>query len=59
MLTTKELAESMGVHPETVRRLVKRNKIPYLKISETEFRFIEADVIRALSVNVVEQNKAD
>jgi len=28
LLTTKELAKHLGVHPETVRRMVRRGIIP-------------------------------
>ena len=48
MLTTKELSDKLNVHPETIRRMVKRGQIPFIKLSEKEFRFNLENVIKAL-----------
>ncbi len=48
LLTTKELSDKLNVHPETIRRMVKRGQIPFIKLSEKEFRFNLENVIKAL-----------
>lgn len=45
---TKELAEILNVHPETVRRWVKAKRIPYIKVGKRDFRFDVEKVIEAL-----------
>lgn len=45
MLTTKQAAERLNCHVETVRRLVRAGKIPTVALSHTkrpQFRFDEA-----------------
>lgn len=50
-MTTKELADHLKVHPETIRRMVKRGQIPYIKISETNFKFELDTVLEVLQNN--------
>tara|TARA_R100000541_G_scaffold56783_2_gene66427 strand:- start:386 stop:562 length:177 start_codon:yes stop_codon:yes gene_type:complete len=52
LLKTKELAEKLGVHPITVNRMAKDGRIPFIKISDTEFRFNYEEVIEALNHTV-------
>jgi len=49
-MTTKQLAESLGLHPETIRRWVKSGKIPVIKIGEKDFRFDCQKVMEALGI---------
>lgn len=48
LLTTIELAEYLQVHPETIRRMVKRGQIPVVKLSEREYRFDFEKVMETL-----------
>lgn len=50
LLTTNEIAEKLNVHPATVRRMVKRKQIPYIKLSDKEFRFQLEPVLTALQI---------
>jgi excisionase family DNA binding protein len=45
VLTVKEVSEILRVHPETVRRLVKKGKIPSFRIG-TEWRFRSDQIAR-------------
>ena len=38
-MTTQELAERLNVHRITIMRMAKDGRIPYIKISDTEFRY--------------------
>lgn len=49
LLSTAEIAEVLRVHPETIRRLVRARRIPYFKISPTEYRFDTTAVLAALA----------
>lgn len=51
MISTKELAKEIGVHPETIRRLTRNNSIPFTKINARTFRFNLQDVLEALDGN--------
>ena len=51
LLTTKELAEVLNVHPITVTRMVRNKRIPYIKIGGTEFRYKLNEVLKALEVD--------
>lgn len=55
LISTKELAKELNVHPETVRRMARRNQIPFIRVSETEFRFNLQQVIDRLQNNEDEQ----
>ena len=48
LLTTKELAEMLDLHPETIKRMSKRGQIPVIRVSATKFMFDEEDVFNAL-----------
>jgi excisionase family DNA binding protein len=48
LLTTKELAEILNLHPETIKRMAKREQIPFIRVSATKFMFDENDVFEAL-----------
>jgi hypothetical protein len=48
LITTKELAKKMGSSAAWVRHLAESGKIPYLRISERNFRFDLVKVYRAL-----------
>lgn len=39
LITTKELADKLGVIPETVLRMVRKNKIPYLRWGGKSYRY--------------------
>jgi len=43
LLTTKDVADRLGVKPCTVRKLVEREKLPVVKISGVN-RYIPSDV---------------
>jgi excisionase family DNA binding protein len=45
VLTVKEVSEILRVHPETVRRLVKKGKIPSFRIG-AEWRFRSDQIAR-------------
>lgn len=47
-MTTKQLAEALNVHSETVRRMRIREQIPFIKVSDTEYRYNYEEVIEAL-----------
>lgn len=53
----KEVKEMLGVGNITVSRLIKKGKIPKIKINEKKFLFRKADVIQFLEneVNAYEQ----
>jgi excisionase family DNA binding protein len=44
LLTTRELAEFLGVIPETVLRWVRRGQLPAIKLPSGAIRFRESDV---------------
>jgi len=48
MLTTKQIAEKLGVTAYVVRKLVKNGQIPVIRLSETDFRFDETAVMEAI-----------
>jgi len=48
LITTKELAEVLNLHPETIKRMAKRGQIPVIKVSATKFMFDEDEVFNAL-----------
>lgn len=48
MLTTKEMAEKLGVSVWTLHNYVKDGRIPVIKLSKTDFRFDEKAVMEAL-----------
>lgn len=50
LITTSELAEKLKVHPHTIRLWVKNGKIPYIKLSERDFRYYYSKVIETLEV---------
>jgi excisionase family DNA binding protein len=43
MLTTKQAAEKLNVHPETIRRLVKAGKVRAIALSDTKHSRIRID----------------
>lgn len=50
LIKTEELARLMDVHPHTVRLWAKEGRIPYIKLSERDFRYDYDDVIAKLEV---------
>lgn len=48
LMTTGELAKMLNVHGHTVRLWAKEGKIPYIKLSATNYRFDYDEVIKAL-----------
>lgn len=52
IVTTKELAEILKVHPVTIHRWVLSGKIDvYMKLTDRDFRFNLDDVIAQLKNN--------
>lgn len=52
LLTTTQLAKELGVHPITIRRMVKRGDIPFYKTGtgqRSNYRFILDEVIKNLN----------
>ena len=47
LLTRKQLAEKMQVHPQTIYRWSKVSKIPVIKLGKS-YRYVLSDVIKAL-----------
>lgn len=48
VLTTREVAERLGVRPETLRKMVQRGIIPEVRLGHKVRRYIWADVVAAL-----------
>lgn len=48
LISTTKMAKRLGVHRMTVVRLVKAGRIPYIKISSTEYRYDADKVLAAL-----------
>ncbi len=48
LITTRELAERLGLQPDTIRRWARARRIPALRIGEKTLRFDLAEVIAAL-----------
>ena len=47
-ITTKELSLHLGLHTETIRRMCRDGRIPYIKVSKTDFKFDLEKVIKRL-----------
>lgn len=48
LLTLRELAQRLKLHPDTARSLYRRGKIPGLKLGHRTLRFDYAQVLEAL-----------
>lgn len=48
LLTLKELAQRLRLHPDTARSLYRRGKIPGIKLGHRTLRFEYAQVLEAL-----------
>ena len=48
LLTTKELAEYLNVHPLSINRKVLNGEIPCIKLSKRNLRFDLDEVMKAL-----------
>ena len=53
LLSTNELAKKLNLHRITVIRMVNDGRIPYIKISDTEYRYDYEKVIASLEANTV------
>ena len=51
LLSTTKMAKKLGVHRITIVRMANDGRIPYIKISDTEYRYDAEKVIAALEVN--------
>lgn len=49
MLTRKEVAEILGVHPETIKRYGKRGLLHPIRITSRMVRYEEAEVLELLN----------
>jgi len=49
VLTVKQLAAKLSIHPETLRKLYRKKLIPCFKLGYRTLRFNEADVLAALT----------
>ena len=54
LLSTTQLAEKLNVHYMTVLRMVKAERIPFIKVGKTEFRFDLKKVMGALEKTTLE-----
>ena len=50
-MSTSQLAKKLGVHRITVIRMANDGRIPFMKISDTEYRYDFEKVMAALEVN--------
>lgn len=48
LLTSNELADKLRVHPHTIRLWAKSGKIPFIRLSARDFRYVYEDVLEAL-----------
>tara|TARA_R110002049_G_scaffold86363_2_gene219734 strand:- start:4 stop:246 length:243 start_codon:yes stop_codon:yes gene_type:complete len=48
LLTTKELAECLNVHPASISRKVIKGEIPFYRLSKTDLRFDLEEVLAEL-----------
>jgi excisionase family DNA binding protein len=48
LVTTEQMARQLGLTPTTLRALVHRNKIPCVRITDTIWRFDQAQVMRTI-----------
>jgi len=48
LITKKQVAEVLGIHPRTVTRLVTEGRIPVIRVGRTAVRFRLSDVLAAL-----------
>ena len=48
LLTTAQLAQELGVHPQTIYRWISQQRIPCLRLSNKAIRYCLVDVIFAL-----------
>jgi|TARA_R110002124_G_scaffold97565_1_gene242552 excisionase family DNA binding protein len=51
LLSTTDMAKHLSVHRITVVRMAIDGRIPFLKISDTEYRYDRDKVIAALEIN--------
>ena len=51
LLSTTQLAKKLGLHRITVVRMANDGRIPYIKISDTEYRYDYDKVIETLEAN--------
>jgi excisionase family DNA binding protein len=56
LLKAKELAEALGVNPETVRRWARAKKIPFVQVGNSR-RYNLAAVIEANTKNLQESDQ--
>ena len=47
LLSTKEISQALGVHPETVRRWIRTGRLPAMKATQRTIR-VRSDVIEQL-----------
>jgi len=59
LITAREVARALGISVETVWRYTREKKIPFLELGNRQYRYILADVIKALHYSdlVREENK--
>jgi len=48
LITKRQLADYLQVHPRTITRLVAEKRIPCIKVGKSSVRFRLADVLDAL-----------
>ena len=51
MISAQELAGILGFSVDTIWRYTREHRIPYIEIGHRQYRYIEADVLNALSKN--------
>jgi excisionase family DNA binding protein len=57
LLTTKDVADLLRLKPRAVQRLVKRGKLPVIRIGEKTLRFDPAELDRVITQRSQEKAK--
>jgi excisionase family DNA binding protein len=59
LITVKEVATMLGVHPITIRRMAWRSELPAILIGQRLYKFKESDILNYIKKNTLEVKKDD
>ncbi|MGE5558820.1 MAG: Uma2 family endonuclease [Bacillota bacterium] len=59
LITARALAKALNLSVETVWRYTREHKIPFMELGNTQYRYVLADVIRALTASTANEKIAD